>query len=97
VAVIHIAYATMKMPRPKGVITIKVDQWDTLACENTSLSHVGRFGDKTTQDQAIKAAKTQGGGCPRKASVSKPLTPSTLWVAAGTTTHKGSHVASAST
>jgi hypothetical protein len=94
VAVIHIAYATMKMPGPKGVITIKADKWDALACENTSLSHVGRFGDKTAQDQAVK---TQGDGCPRKASVSKPLTPSTLWVAAGTTAHKGSHVASGST
>jgi hypothetical protein len=29
--VIHIAYATLKMPGPKGVITIKVDQHDTLA------------------------------------------------------------------
>jgi hypothetical protein len=58
VAVIHIAYATMKMPGPKGVITIKADQWDTLACENASLSHVEHFGDKTAQDQAVKAAKT---------------------------------------
>jgi hypothetical protein len=46
--VIHTAYATMKMPGPKGVITIKADQRDTLACENASLSHVGHFGDKAT-------------------------------------------------
>jgi hypothetical protein len=46
--VIHTAYATMKMPGPKGVITIKADQRGTLACENASLSHVGRFGDKAT-------------------------------------------------
>jgi hypothetical protein len=37
-AVIHTAYATMKKPDPKGVITIKDDQRDALACENTSLS-----------------------------------------------------------
>jgi hypothetical protein len=46
--VIHTGYATMKMPRPKGVITIKADQRDTLACENASLSHVGHFGDNAT-------------------------------------------------
>jgi hypothetical protein len=45
-AIIHTAYATMKMPGPKGVITIKADLWDTLACENASLSHVDCFGDK---------------------------------------------------
>jgi hypothetical protein len=39
-AVIHTAYVTMKMPRPKGVITIKDDQRDALACENASLSHM---------------------------------------------------------
>jgi hypothetical protein len=40
-AVIHTAYATMKMPGPKDVITIKVDKGDALACENASLSHAG--------------------------------------------------------
>jgi hypothetical protein len=34
------------MSGPKGVITVKADQRDTLACENVSLSHVGHFGDK---------------------------------------------------
>jgi hypothetical protein len=33
----------MKMLNPKGVITIKADQLDALAFENTSLSHAGRF------------------------------------------------------
>jgi hypothetical protein len=47
--VIHTAYATMKMPSPKGIITIKADQRDSLACENTSLSHVGRFGENAAQ------------------------------------------------
>jgi hypothetical protein len=40
-AVIHTAYAMMKMPGPKGVIMIKVDQHDALACENTTLTQVG--------------------------------------------------------
>jgi hypothetical protein len=38
-AVIHTAYATMKMPDPKDVITIKADWRDTLACENATLMH----------------------------------------------------------
>jgi hypothetical protein len=37
--VIHIIYPTMKMPDPKGVITIKVDQSDALACKNATLTH----------------------------------------------------------
>jgi hypothetical protein len=73
VAVIHTAYATIKMPGPKGVITIKVDQRDALACENASLSHVGRFGEKTIQEHAAKIAKTKGGSTPSKSSASKPL------------------------
>jgi hypothetical protein len=48
--VIHTAYATMKMLGPKGVITIKANQRGALTCENASLSHAGRFGDKTTQE-----------------------------------------------
>jgi hypothetical protein len=55
--VIHTTYTTMKMIGPKGVITIKVDQRDTLACKNASLSHAGRFGDKTVQEQSAKVAK----------------------------------------
>jgi hypothetical protein len=38
-AINHTAYATIKMPDPKGVIIIKADQRDALACENASLSH----------------------------------------------------------
>jgi hypothetical protein len=44
--VIHTAYDTLKMPGPKGVITINADQHDALACENTTLTHGGRFGEK---------------------------------------------------
>jgi hypothetical protein len=39
--IVHTAYATIKMHVPKGVITIKCDQRDTLACENTTLSQAG--------------------------------------------------------
>jgi hypothetical protein len=59
-AIIHTAYATMKMPGPKGVITIKADQRDALACQNASLLHTQCFDDKMTQEQSAKAAKTQG-------------------------------------
>jgi hypothetical protein len=37
--VIHTAYATLKMSGTKGVITIKADQCDALACENATLTH----------------------------------------------------------
>jgi hypothetical protein len=56
-AVIHTVYTTLKMLGPKGVITIKVDQRDTLACENTTLMHSGRFGEKAAQEQVTKIAK----------------------------------------
>jgi hypothetical protein len=75
--VIHTAYTTMKMPGLKGIITIKADQWDALACENASLSYDGRFGDKVAQEQAAKAAKTKGGCTLNKPSMSKPPTGST--------------------
>jgi hypothetical protein len=44
-SVIHTAYAMLKMPEPKGVITIKADQCDVLACENATLTHAGWFGE----------------------------------------------------
>jgi hypothetical protein len=49
-AVIHTAYAMMKMPGPKGVITIKADQRDALACENVTLTHARRFSEKAAQE-----------------------------------------------
>jgi hypothetical protein len=45
-AVIHTAYATIKMPVPKGIIVLKFDQRDALACENAALTHAGRFDEK---------------------------------------------------
>jgi hypothetical protein len=61
-AVIYTIYTTMKMPGPKGVITIKADQRNALACESTTLTHVGRFGEKAAQEQAAKVAKTSDSG-----------------------------------
>jgi hypothetical protein len=55
--VIHTAYVTMKMHGPKGVITIKADQRDALACENATLTHARCFGEKAAQEQAAKVAK----------------------------------------
>jgi hypothetical protein len=45
-AVIHTAYAMMKMSSPKGVITIKADQCDALACENATLTQTKLFSEK---------------------------------------------------
>jgi hypothetical protein len=71
-AAIHTAYTTLKMPGPKGVITIKVDQRHTLACENATLMHVGRFGEKAVQEQAAKIAKTHCDSTSIKSPASKP-------------------------
>jgi hypothetical protein len=65
--IIHTAYATVKMPIPRGVITLKLDQRDALACENTSLTHARRFGKEEAQKLAAKVAKTHEGGTPTKA------------------------------
>jgi hypothetical protein len=92
-AVIHTAYATMNMPGLKGVITIKADQRQTLACENASLPHVGCFSDKAAQEQTTKAAKIKGGNTPNKPSAFKPPTDS---IPRAPTTQKGTYVASAS-
>jgi hypothetical protein len=59
-AVIHTAYATLKMHGPKGVITIKADQCDALARENATLTHAGRFDKKAapgTDDQDSEDAR----------------------------------------
>jgi hypothetical protein len=71
-AVIHIAYATVKMPGPRGVITLKSDQRDALACENATLTHAGRFGEEEAQKLATKVAKTHGGGTPTKTVTPRP-------------------------
>jgi hypothetical protein len=73
-AVIHTAYAIMKIPGPKGVITIKADQWDALACENATLTHAGRFSEKPAQEQVASVVKTQGCSTPLRSPAPKPLT-----------------------
>jgi hypothetical protein len=65
-AVIHTAYATIKMPGPKGVITLRSDHRDAVTCENTALTHVGKFSNKEAQDLAIKMAKIQQGNTPSR-------------------------------
>jgi hypothetical protein len=72
-AIIHTAYATIKMPGPRGVITLKLDQCDALACENVALTHAGRFGKKEAQNLATKVAKTHKGGTPAKTVMPRPL------------------------
>jgi hypothetical protein len=81
-AVIHTAYATVKMPDPRGVITLKSDQRDALACENVALTHAGRFDKEEAQKLAVKVAKTHGGGTPAKAVMPGPSAgahPKRLW------------------
>jgi hypothetical protein len=78
-AVIHTAYATIKMSGPKGVIVLKSDQRDALACENATLTHIGRFDGKEAQELAAKEAKTHGGSTPIKTSAPKPSTGGILW------------------
>jgi hypothetical protein len=92
--VIHTAYAAMKMSTLKGIITIKANQRDELACENASLSHIGRFGKKAAQEQAVKVAKTKGGGTPSKASTSMPPINNTP---RATPASKGTNIVSGST
>jgi hypothetical protein len=75
--VIHTPYATVKMSSPRGVITLKSDQRDTLACENATLTHAGRFNKKEAQKLAIKVAKTHGGGTPTKIVMPGPSAGST--------------------
>jgi hypothetical protein len=71
-AVIHTAYATIKMPGPKGIIILKSDQRDALACENVALSHARWFGEKEAHELAMKVAKAHGGSTPIRTWVSKP-------------------------
>jgi hypothetical protein len=65
-AVIHTAYATINMPGPKGVITLKPDQRDVVACENASLTHAGKFGNKEAQDLTVKMSKIQQRNTPSR-------------------------------
>jgi hypothetical protein len=72
-AVIHTAYVTIKMPGRRGVITLKSYQHGALACENATLTHARRLGEKEPQNLAAKVAKTHGGGTPTKTVMPGPL------------------------
>jgi hypothetical protein len=65
-AVIHTAYAIIKMSGPKGVITLTSDHRDAVACENAALTHAGKFNNKEAQDLAVKMAKIQQGNTPSR-------------------------------
>jgi hypothetical protein len=77
-AVIHIAYATIKMPGREGIIVLKSDQCDALACENAALTHAGWFGEKEAQELATKVAKAHGGSTPIRTTAPKPPAAGTL-------------------
>jgi hypothetical protein len=72
-AVIHTAYAIIKMPGPRGVITLKLDQRDALACENATITHAGRFDEQEAQNLAAKIAKTHGGGASTRMVMLRPV------------------------
>jgi hypothetical protein len=78
-AVIHTAYATIKMVGPKGVIVCKSDQRDALASENATLTHVGQFSEREAQELAAKVAKTHRGSTSVRIVVPRPPTGGTLW------------------
>jgi hypothetical protein len=70
--VIHTAYAIIKMSGPKGIITIKSNQRDALACENAALTHDGHFGKKEAHELAAKVAKKHGGSTQVRMEAPKP-------------------------
>jgi hypothetical protein len=75
---IHTAYATIKMSGPKGIIVLKSNQRDALACENAALTHTGRFSEKEAQELTAKVAKTHGGSTLIRTAVPKTPTGGTL-------------------
>jgi hypothetical protein len=83
----------LRCPAPMGMITIKSDQCDALACENAALSHVGWFREKVAEEQAAKVAKTHSGNTQSKSPALKPPTSSTPRPPLA---KKGMHVASRS-
>jgi hypothetical protein len=45
-AIIHTTYTTIKMPRLKGIIILRLDQRDALTCENAALTYDRHFSEK---------------------------------------------------
>jgi hypothetical protein len=92
-AVIHMAYATIKMPGPKGVITLKSDHRDTVAYENAALTHAEKFCNKEAQDLAVKMTKIQQGNTTSRIATPGSTAGGTSWPVTST---KGITVASPS-
>jgi hypothetical protein len=65
-AVIHTTYVTIKIPGPKGIITLTSDHRDAVAYENVALTQAGKFGNKEAQDLAVKMAKIPQGNTPSR-------------------------------
>jgi hypothetical protein len=78
-AVIHTAYATIKMLGPKGIIILKSNQCDALACENEALTHVRWVGGKEAQELAVKVARAHRGSTLIRIVAPKPPAAGTLW------------------
>jgi hypothetical protein len=57
-AVIHTAYAIIKMPGSRGVITLTLDHRDAVACESVAPTQAGKSDNKEAQDLAVKMAKS---------------------------------------
>jgi hypothetical protein len=70
--VIHTVYATIKMPGPKDIIILNSDQRDALACENATLTHAERFGEKEAQELVAKVAKAHRGSTQIRTAAPKP-------------------------
>jgi hypothetical protein len=70
--IIHTAYVTIKMLGPKGMIILKSNQHDALACENAILTHAERFDEKEAHELAAKVAKAHEGSTPIRTGVFKP-------------------------
>jgi hypothetical protein len=94
-AVVHTAYATIKMLGPKGIITLKSGQYEALACENATLIYARRFGEKEAQELAAMVPKTHGGSTSIRTVVPKLPTDGTFRPAAekkitfiGSTSHQ---------
>jgi hypothetical protein len=91
--VIHTTNTMIKMPSPKGVITLKSDQHDAIACENATLTHAIEFGKKEAQDFTAKMAKTYRGNTPARTAMPRSVAGSTPQPPAA---KKGTMVASTS-
>jgi hypothetical protein len=69
-AVIHTAYAIIKMSGPRGIIALALDHRDGVACESVALTQAGKFGNKEAQDLAVKMAKIPQGNTPSRIAMS---------------------------